>query len=98
MKIAITLLLGIVFLAVTLSFIIVYVNTHPRKYPLHIPPSKYKADYEDIAFISKDGTVLKGWLIRPFPAVDPAPAIIICHGVGANKSDFTEFGVHLSRK
>ena len=98
MKIAITFILGLGFLAVSLSFLLVYINTHPPTHPLHIVPSTYRADYEAIAFISKDGTVLKGWLLKPLHDVEPAPAIIICHGVGANKSDFTEFGVHLSRR
>jgi len=98
MKIVTASLLGIVLIVFFLSFILVYINTHPPKYPLHIPPSMYKADYEDVAFTGRDGIVLKGWLIRPVPARVAAPAIVICHGVGANKSDFTELAVHLSRR
>jgi len=98
MKIATASLLGIVLIVFFLSLILVYINTHPPKYPLHIPPSMYKADYEDVSFTGRDGIVLKGWLIRPVPARAATPAIIICHGVSANKSDFTELAVHLSRR
>jgi dipeptidyl aminopeptidase/acylaminoacyl peptidase len=98
MKIAMACLLGIILIVFFLPVILVYINTHPPRYTLNIPPSIYNADYEDVAFTGKAGIVLKGWLIRPVPAVYATPAIIICHGVGANKSDFTELAVHLSRR
>jgi dipeptidyl aminopeptidase/acylaminoacyl peptidase len=98
MKIAMNILIGIVLLVVALSFILVYANTHPPKYPLHIPPSVYKADYEEVSFASEDGIVLKGWLVKPAHYDNTSPAIIICHGVGANKSDFTELAVSLSHR
>jgi fermentation-respiration switch protein FrsA (DUF1100 family) len=98
MKIAMACLLGIILIVFFLPFILVYINTHPPKYPLHIPPSTYNANYEGVAFTSGAGIILKGWLIRPVPAVYAAPAIIICHGLGANKSDFTELAVYLSRR
>jgi hypothetical protein len=53
-------LLGIVLIVIFLSFILVYINTPPPKYPLHIPPSMFKADYENFAFVGRDGTVLNG--------------------------------------
>ncbi len=91
-------LIGIVLLIVALSFILVYANTHPPKYPLHISPSEYRADYEAVSFLSEDGITLKGWFVKPAHPHTPLPAIIICHGVGANKSDFTELAVLLSRR
>ncbi len=98
MKIVIACLLGTVLIVFSLSFVLVYINVHPPRYRLHIPPSMFNADYENVAFAAKDGVVLKGWFIRPMTDGNEAPAIIICHGVGANKSDFTEFAVHLSRR
>ncbi len=95
---AMYILLGIALLIVILPFIMVYSNTHPPRYRLNVPPSIYKADYETVSFMSGDGIVLKGWLIKPDRPALPAPAIIICHGVGANKSDFTEFAVALSKQ
>jgi dipeptidyl aminopeptidase/acylaminoacyl peptidase len=85
-------------LVVILPLILVYVNTHPPRYPYNIPPSVYKAWYEDVSFASEDGTVLKGWLVRPSHPASHSPAIIVCHGLGANKSDFTELAVSLSKR
>ena len=98
MKTAMKIILGLTLIIVILPFILVYVNTHPPKYPLHIPPSTYRADYETASFPSEDGITLKGWFVKPAHPVSKAPVIIICHGVGANKSDFTELAVALSRR
>jgi len=98
MKTAVNILIGIIVLVIALSFILVYTNTHPPRYPLHIPPSRYQADYEDVSFTTNDSTLLKGWLIKPPDSSGPVPAIIICHGLGANKSDFTDLAVSLMRR
>jgi len=98
MKTALNILLGIALLVVALSFILVYANTHPPRYPLHIPPSRFQADYEDLSFTTDDGIVLRGWLVKPAGSGGPGPAVIICHGLGANKSDFTDLAVSLSRR
>ncbi len=98
MKIAAKLLIGLILFILALPFILVYVNTHPRRYPLDIPPSRYNAEYEAVEFRSGDGTNLRGWLVKPVQPTLPSPAIIICHGLGANKSDFTELAVSLSKR
>ncbi len=98
MKIAMKIILGLALIIVILPFILVYANTHPPKYPLHIPPSAYRADYEIVSFSSEDGITLKGWFVKPAHPASKAPVIIICHGLGANKSDFTELAVVLSRR
>jgi dipeptidyl aminopeptidase/acylaminoacyl peptidase len=98
MKTAMTILIGAILLVVALSLLLVYANTHPPKYPLYVPPSTYKAGYEDVVFTSEDGVKLSGWIVKPPRPQPPSPAVIICHGVGANKSDFTEFAVALSRR
>jgi dipeptidyl aminopeptidase/acylaminoacyl peptidase len=91
-------LLSLLLLIIALSFILVYANTHPPRYPLHVPPSEYQADYETISFVSEDGLPLKGWLVKPPHPRAKSSAIIICHGVGANKSDFTELAASLARR
>jgi dipeptidyl aminopeptidase/acylaminoacyl peptidase len=91
-------LLSLLLLTIALSFILVYANTHPPRYPLHVPPSEYQAEYETISFVSEDGFPLKGWLVRPPHPRAKSSAIIICHGVGANKSDFTELAASLARR
>lgn len=98
MKIAMKIILGLALIIVILPFLLVYANTHPPKYPLHIPPSAYRADYETVSFPSEDGITLKGWFVKPAHPASKAPVIIICHGLGANKSDFTELAVALSRR
>jgi len=98
MKTAMNILIGITFLILALSFILVYANTHPPKYPLSIPPSDYHLDYEDVSFTSDDSVALKGWLVKPAHPGTRSPAIIICHGVGANRSDFTELAASFSKR
>jgi fermentation-respiration switch protein FrsA (DUF1100 family) len=98
MKTAMNILIVIILLIAALSFILVYANTHPPKYPLHIPPSVYKTDYEAVSFTTEDGIVLKGWFVKPPHPRTPSPAIIICHGIGANRSDFTELAATLSHR
>lgn len=84
-----------------LSFILVYTNTHPPRYSLNIPPSDYGLDFENVEFITTDKIVLKGWFIkavgsRQYEVGSKKPVIIICHGLGANKSDFTGLASKLS--
>ena len=98
MKTVMITLIGIVLFTIALSFTLVYVNTHPPKYLLYVPPSVYQTEYEDVAFLTTDGVMLKGWLLKPVHPGLPTPAIIICHGVGANKSDFTDLAVSLVRR
>ena len=98
MKTAMNILLGIILLIVALSFVLVYVNTHPPRYPLHIPPSDYHVPYEIVSFTTRDGLLLKGWLVKPAHPRVKTPAVVICHGVGANKSDFTELAASLSKR
>jgi dipeptidyl aminopeptidase/acylaminoacyl peptidase len=91
-------LISIVLLIVALSFILVYANTHPPKYPLYIPPSEYRMNYEAVSFTTEDGVALKGWLVEPPHPGAKSPAIILCHGVGANRSDFTELAASLAKR
>ena len=98
MKTALNILIGIVLLVVALSVILVYANTHPPRYPLTVPPSDYQREYEKVAFVTKDGLTLAGWLIKPDHVGKIVPAIVICHGLGANRSDFTDLAVFLARR
>jgi len=97
-KIIMNVLLSLLLLTFALPFILVYANTHPARYTLHIAPSEFQADYETISFVSADGVPLKGWLVKPPHSRAKSPAIIVCHGVGANKSDFTELAASLAKR
>ena len=98
MKTAMHILVAIIVLVVALSLVLVYANTHPPRYPLHVPPSDLGAAYEAVTFVTDDGLALAGWLIAAQGSRRPSPGIIICHGQGANRSDFTELAVYLSRR
>ncbi len=98
MKTVMNILISLTLIIVILPLILVYANTHPPRYQLHIPPSTFKADYESISFSSEDGIALKGWLLKPSHPRPKSPAVIICHGVGANKSDFTELAASISQR
>lgn len=98
MKTALNILLGIILLVIALSFILVYANTHPPRYPLNVPPSDYGMPYERISFVTEDGVTIAGWLIGPDHPEKNAPAVVICHGLGANRSDFTDLAVQLARR
>lgn len=98
MKTAMHILVAIIVLAVALAFILVYANTHPPRYPLHIPPSDLGAAYESVSFVTDDGIKLAGWLVTPQRLRETLPAIILCHGQGANRSDLTDLAVSLSRR
>ncbi len=98
LKTVMKILIGFALVIVILPFILVYANTHPPRYQLSIPPSTYRADYESLSFLSEDGITLQGWIVKPPHPGLKSPAIIICHGVGANKSDFTELAAALARR
>lgn len=98
MKTAMNVFIGLALIIVILPFILVYANTHPPRYPLKTAPSEYHVAYETVSFSSEDGIDLKGWLVKPAHQNPQSPAIIICHGVGANKSDFTELAASLSKR
>src|SRR3990170_6706186 len=47
-----------------LSFLIVYLNSHPPRYPLNIPPSSYGLKFESVEFRTPDKIILSGWFIK----------------------------------
>ncbi len=56
------------------------------------------ADYETVFFESEDRVRLSGWLVKPTRQAAKNPGIIICHGLGADKSDFTGLAAFLARR
>lgn len=90
-------LLYIILIIVSLDILVLYTNSHPPRYPLHIPPSRFGAAFEDVQFETSDGVKIKGWFIKG-NGKGPLPTVILCHGLGANRSDFTELAAALSRK
>ena len=88
--------LYIILIIVSLDVLVLYTNSHPPRYPLYIPPSRFGVTFEDAQFSSSDGIKLKGWFIKG-NGKGRVPTVIICHGLGANRSDFTELAAGLSR-
>src|SRR5258708_14673085 len=64
-----------------------YADVAPRvtRDPLKKTPASVQATYEDVAFKSRDGLLLKGWW---FPAAKPAArAAVLVHGKDQNRID-----------
>ncbi|MCM8798049.1 MAG: alpha/beta hydrolase [Candidatus Omnitrophica bacterium] len=58
-------------------------------------PSEYGLPYEEIIFYSRDRFRLKGWLIL---RDENLPLVILCHGLGTNKSDLLEIAEFIYRE
>jgi pimeloyl-ACP methyl ester carboxylesterase len=63
-----------------------HVNVHRPKTPNSEDPAKHGLSYRDIRFSTTDGLTLAGWLVASRTA-PPRGAVLICHGVGANRDD-----------
>lgn len=94
MQLVLKIVLYLFLVVLSLDIFILYMNSHPPRYSLYIPPSKFGLRYEDVSFESMDGVRLRGWFIK---GAGRLPTIIVCHGLGANRSDFTELASGLSR-
>jgi pimeloyl-ACP methyl ester carboxylesterase len=99
LKTAPSVLLFALLLVLGLSFLLVWSNTHPPRYPVRTSPAQYGLSFEEVAFSSQDGVELKGWVL---PAQGRSggqgPAVVVCHGLGASKSDFVDLAAHLVSK
>jgi alpha-beta hydrolase superfamily lysophospholipase len=65
-------------------------QVHRFKTPNLVDPKMIRArDFEEIEFMSADGTRIRGWWI---PAQKPSErTLLICHGIAANRSIFLPF-------
>lgn len=96
MQAILKIILYAVLVVLSLDMLILYMNSHPPKYPLYLPPSRFGLAYEDAVFLSADGVRLKGWFVKG-KGHGRLPTVIICHGLGANRSDFTGLAAGLSK-
>lgn len=61
------------------------VLTGPFKTPIDTRPEDLRLGFEAVAFPTRDGLRLKGWLV---PALRPTErTVVVCHGWAANKGD-----------
>ncbi len=95
------LILALGFLAIFFTSLLLILNSHPPRYPIENPPSHYGLRFEDITFPSLDGVQLRGWFLQAGTGRQGEerrrPAIVICHGLGASKADFTGLAAYLVR-
>jgi len=89
---------SLIVIILALSFLLVYTSSHPPRYPLDVPPSDFGLRFEKVSFLTGDGIEIKGWFVPASGAGKKAPAIILCHGLGAGKSDFTAMAGPLSER
>ena len=68
--------------------------THPDRHPPSVTPAALTISYEEITFRSVDGIPLAGWFIK---GQEGAPALLLCHDLGEDKSRLINTAVPLSR-
>ena len=76
------------------SFTLLIRNTNLPRMEISETPDRYGIIYSEVQFKSCDGLILKGW-----SAVqdDSVPTIILCHGLGTNRSDMLIFASFLHK-
>src|SRR5206468_2460369 len=57
---------------------------------LTTPKDEFQRPYEDVAFQTADGLTIRGWFI-PARRTSSSRTLLICHGIGANRSNFLSF-------
>lgn len=78
--------LALVFLA-CLPYLMALAYIHRFKVPNTSTPRDIGRAYEDVEFVSADGLRLRGWFV-PARRSPSQRTIIVCHGLGANRSHF----------
>jgi dipeptidyl aminopeptidase/acylaminoacyl peptidase len=93
------LILALGLLAVFFTGLLLILNSHPPRYPIENPPSRYGLNFSEVSFASPDGVQLKGWFLTGGAGqkgeAPRRPAVVICHGLGASKADFTGLAFNL---
>jgi alpha-beta hydrolase superfamily lysophospholipase len=81
---------AVVTVPLLLPYFMGVVYVHRFKMPNTSDPQQIlHRDFEDVAFTTSDGMEIRGWFL---PAKKPsARTLIICHGLGANRSNFLPY-------
>ncbi|MEK6646328.1 MAG: alpha/beta hydrolase [Candidatus Firestonebacteria bacterium] len=69
-----------------------YILTHTTRMKGDFTPAGFNLTYENVKFKTSDGLELAGWFI---PVNKPKGLIILCHGIGADKSDLVRMAPFL---
>jgi len=78
----------LLFSVVACGYLMAVLQTHFPKRRSMITPRMVRLAFADIRFAARDGLELAGWFV---PAKDAQRTAIVCHGVGADKSDMLDF-------
>jgi hypothetical protein len=82
-------------IAIFAPYLFTSLNSHRYKLGNAVTPrSAFGLPFRDVAFRTADGVPLRGWLI---PAQSADRAVIVCHGLGANKGMFLGVAPFLQR-
>lgn len=91
-RIAIRTIGMVVFSFVIYAYLLSFLQTHVPKRTGDRTPAEVRLSFEDVSFSSRDGVRIAGWYI---PKEDSDRAVILCHGMGADKSDMLDFALAL---
>ena len=77
------------------TFAYAYVATHPPRRRFTRTPAEVDLEYEEVAFLSRDGLKLSGWFL-PAPFPDEAQGVIaLCHGYPQNRLEMLPYAQFL---
>lgn len=85
----------VVFWSWAISALLFLRNTVLPRVPLSVLPAHLRLAADTVHFRATDGVSLEGWKI---PGQPNRPWIILCHGVGSNRSDLLEIGAGLHQE
>lgn len=78
------------FIFFVMPFILIYMHIYLPKLPNKDNPGNYGLAYENISVNTDDAKTLMGWYI---PNETNKGTVLVCHGVGANRSDVISVGL-----
>ncbi|MCA9253840.1 MAG: alpha/beta fold hydrolase [Phycisphaerae bacterium] len=85
--------LGIIaFSFVVYAYLLSFLQTHVPKRSGDRTPAQLRLSFEDVAYPSRDGVRIAGWYI---PSEDSDRAVVLCHGMGADRTDMLDFALAL---
>ncbi len=82
----------IVYSFVVYAYLLSFLQTHVPKRSGDRTPTQLRLAYEDVSYPSRDGVRLAGWFI---PGKDSDRAVVLCHGMGADRTDMLDFALAL---
>ncbi|NOX59464.1 MAG: alpha/beta hydrolase [Planctomycetes bacterium] len=82
----------VVYSFVIYAYLLSFLQTHVPKRTGDRTPAHLRLSFEDVSWQSRDGVKIAGWYV---PNDNSDRAVILCHGVFADKSDMLDFALAL---